>query len=635
MDKVVGRLNIPELKLLITRVMGVIDTSHLKKPLSSMLRHSNWILVLLLLFCLSAPSFAQEGDHESGKNTIEGRYLQARNDYNNLKSDTSNEKSREDWLKIARNFRKIYLIAPKSDYAPNCLFMLGKIYHQLFTRFHNKMDLDESISYFSDAATIFPDNRLGDDSLWIVANIYLDDLHNPKKASEALSRIVTDFPNGDMHGQAAKRLKILSKDYNTSLPSVMLDGSQPSKLTNVLPVKYWSSNDYTRVVINASGPVKYQEQLLEQSGDKPRRLFIDFFNSYIEPQYRAPVPIEDGLLKRIRTGQYNTDTVRVVLDIESISSYKVFSLADPFRVVVDVRGKAKDQPAVSETQQDKKSVQPIKEPEKTPSEIIVLHDSKKNPVNDVAQNTKANQNPPGSASGGALSLAQQLGLRVKTIVLDPGHGGKDPGAIAYGLKEKDIVLKVAKRLAPLLEEKLGCKVILTRSTDVFIPLEERTAIANTHDADLFVSLHINASPAEKAYGIETYYLNLTTNPEAMRVAAFENATSTHQMSDLQNILSDILKNSKINESSRLADQVHNSIINGLEKNYSHIKNLGVKQAPFYVLIGAEMPAILVEMAFISNKEDAEHLKNNHFLNNIAGDISSGIQSYISKNTASL
>jgi len=121
----------------------------------------------------------------------------------------------------------------------------------------------------------------------------------------------------------------------------------------------------------------------------------------------------------------------------------------------------------------------------------------------------------------------------------------------------------------------------------------------------------------------------------MRVAAFENSTSTHQMSDLQNILSDILKNSKINESSRLAEQVHNSIISGLGKNFSHIKNLGVKQAPFYVLIGAEMPAILVEMSFISNQNDARHLKNDHFLTNIARDITSGIESYVSTNTASL
>jgi N-acetylmuramoyl-L-alanine amidase len=139
----------------------------------------------------------------------------------------------------------------------------------------------------------------------------------------------------------------------------------------------------------------------------------------------------------------------------------------------------------------------------------------------------------------------------------------------------------------------------------------------------------------QAYGIETYFLNLTTNPDAMRVAAFENATSTHQMSDLQNILSDILKNSKINESSRLARQVHHSLITGLEKNYSHIKSLGVKQAPFYVLIGAQMPAILVEMAFISNPNDAQRLKNDRFLEKIANDISSGIKLYIQNNTAGL
>ena len=270
-----------------------------------------------------------------------------------------------------------------------------------------------------------------------------------------------------------------------------------------------------------------------------------------------------------------------------------------------------------------------------PSKIIVLHDSKKSPV--APQYTLKEPAPHASkaTSEKSISLAQQLGLRVKKIVLDPGHGGKDPGAMAYNLKEKDIVLKVAQKLAPLLEKKLGCKVILTRKSDIFIPLEERTAIANTNDADLFVSLHINSSPSTSANGIETYFLNLTANPEAMRVAAFENATSTHQMSDLQNILSNILKNSKISESSRLAQQVHTSIITGLEKKYPHIKNLGVKQAPFYVLIGAEMPAVLIEMSFISNPDDAKHLKNNHFLNSIANDISSGIQSYVNSNTASL
>ncbi len=600
-----------------------------------MQRFASIFLLILLISCFFPPAFAQGNSPKGKQKEIENRYLLTRGRYDDLRTKDTAKISREEWLKNARNFRKIYLLDPKSEYAPNCLFMLGQIYQEMFVRFHNKMDLDEAISYFSDTATIFPGNRLGDDALMTVANMYLDDLKDPKKASDVLNRIVTDFPKGDMHSLAIKKLKTLSQQYNTPLPSAMAGNSQHSKLTNVLPVKYWSSNDYTRIVINASGPVAYKEQLLEKSDDKPRRLFIDFYNSYIKPRYRAPVPIEDGLLKRIRTGQFTSDTVRVVLDIESISSYKVFSLANPFRVVIDVRGQKKEVPP-PDLPQSIKPIPPIEPPSESPPKIIVLRDSKKRPVYDKANpHTTIPHLTAKQTNRRAISLAQQLGLGVKTIVLDPGHGGKDPGAIAFGLKEKDIVLRVAKKLAPLLEEKLGCKVILTRNKDVFIPLEERTAIANTHDADLFISLHINASPSERAYGIETYFLNLTANPEAMRVAAFENSTSTHQMSDLQNILSDILNNSKINESSRLAEQVHNSLISGLEKRFSHIKNLGVKQAPFYVLIGAEMPAILVEMSFISNKDDARHLKNNHFLNNIASDISSGIQSYISTNTASL
>jgi N-acetylmuramoyl-L-alanine amidase len=617
-------------------MMGTTNYYHSRSPLFLVQRYVFAFLLLLFLFLPATPLMAQGYTSLGAENTLESQYLFARKNYTDLKSNSSRNVSREEWLKNARDFRKIFLTDSKSDYAPKCLFMLGKIYKEMYIRFKNKLDLDEAISYFSDEATIFPKSSLGDDALWLTANLYLDNLHNPKKAAEALSRIVTDFPNGDMHARAVKLLEVLSQKYNIPLPPVMVGKYQPAHLIDVLPVKYWSSNDYTRVVVNASGPVRYKEKLLEKSGNQPRRLFIDFYNSYIEPKYRAPVPIEDGLLKRIRTGQYNSNTVRVVLDIESISSYKVFSLADPFRVIIDVRGKERNVPPVPQAQISNKPPQPVKAPEQTPSQIVVLRQGKKYPV-DVAtlENQKNRNSSVPSTSEKSITLAQQLGLRVRTIVLDPGHGGKDPGAIAFGLKEKDIVLKVAKMLAPILEKRLRCKVILTRTTDVFIPLEERTAIANTHDADLFVSLHINASPSEKAHGIETYYLNLTTNPEAMRVAARENATSTHQMSDLQNILSDIMKNSKINESARLAELVNNSIVTGLKKNFSDIKSMGVKQAPFYVLIGAEMPAILVEMSFITNKDDVKHLQNNHFLENIASDISSGIQSYISSNTAGL
>jgi len=269
--------------------------------------------------------------------------------------------------------------------------------------------------------------------------------------------------------------------------------------------------------------------------------------------------------------------------------------------------------------------------------IVVLEDFKKS-----KSNGKSNTNRSSSiiteeqVVGETLSLAQQLGLGVRKIVIDPGHGGKDPGASAFGLKEKDIVLSIAKKLAPILAAQTNAEVILTRDTDRFIPLEERTAIANTNEADLFISLHINAHPSPKVHGLETYYLNLSTNAEAMRVAAFENATSTHQMSDLQDILSDIMKNSKINESSRLAGFVHNSLSDGIEEvQQEKFKNLGVKQAPFYVLIGAEMPAILIEIAFITNPMDSGNLKSDEFLESIASDIVEGVQSYIHSTAASL
>lgn len=645
-------------------------TSRTSSRIIPLLMHRSAFIRLLSIFCILGValfSVHPAKAHATRSIPLEKRYAIAKDTFNQLVNGSSKGSSRDDWEKCAATFKKIYQSDPHSSYAPKCLFMLGKTYQQMFGRFKIKKDLDDSINSYQECTSLFPDDNLADDALWAIANIYLDNLNNPGKAVEILKNIVAQYPKGDMQQRASAELKALDSDQSTAFQRGA--NSPGSKQVNhVLPVKYWSSHDYTRIVIESSGPVAFKDQLLEKVGDQPRRLYIDFANSYVKPQYRAPVPIEDGLLKKIRTGQYNADTVRVVLDIESISSYKVFSLPDPFRVVVDIRGTAPQESPASVEQNEKiepatqdeqpsPQVEPevtaslpasevqsqppvnqevIKDKEPTPPaqrtpQVVQTKNIPKPPVENIVKPPPVvKTGPPGKP----LSLAQQLGLRVKKIVIDPGHGGKDPGAMGNGLKEKDIVLKVAKRLAPLLESRMGCKVILTRNRDVFIPLEERTAIANKNDADLFISLHVNSSDAATANGIETYYLNLTSNPEAMRVAALENSTSTHQMSDLQNILSDILKNSKINESSHLAQHVHNSVLGGLEKDYPHIKNLGVKQAPFYVLIGAEMPAILVEMSFISNPEDAQRLKDEQFLDQLASEIALGVQSYVNANSAS-
>lgn len=657
-------------------------------------RYLGFTLILLTLLAFTFGEHRAWGttpsENYTNKSDLQAHYEKAKFFYNQLNNSPNLGDKRENWLKGAGNFRRIYLAEPKSELAPACLFMLGRLYYDVFKKFGQGIDLGEAISYYRDVHTLFPGNRLADDALFAVGVILFEDVNDPNRAAEAFAKIISDYPDGDMGSVAETKLKLLSKDFDIPLPEEMLGTTPLAKLTNVMPVKYWSSKDYTRVVVQTSGPTSYKEELLEKIGNRPRRLYIDFQNSYIEPRFRSPIPIEDGLLKQVRTGQFSPDTVRVVLDIQSISDYKIFSLPDPFRVIIDVKGQKKrsdlalleplspppappkppsqprplPQPPVAEVQPGPPLPVPGPEidealPEQPEGEQIAEQENlpEIDSQPDESEKIEAYQGPflvlrenrklaaPVSRSeemrfeepipADKLSLAQQLGLGIGTIVIDPGHGGKDPGAIAYDMKEKDIVLKTAQRLAAHLRKKLGATVILTRENDSFLPLEERTAIANTNSADLFVSLHINAHPSPDIRGFETYFLNLTTNAEAMRVAARENATSTHQLSDLQDILSDIMRNSKINESSRLAGRVHQSIDSGLSETHFALKDMGVKQAPFYVLIGAEMPAILIEIAFISNPEDAKMLGDDEFIDKLAEQISDGISQYANANVASV
>ncbi len=263
---------------------------------------------------------------------------------------------------------------------------------------------------------------------------------------------------------------------------------------------------------------------------------------------------------------------------------------------------------------------------------------------------KANARPPapapqgGSAKSGPAaakatargrtpvpSLARQLALEVRRIVIDPGHGGKDTGAISPNhIFEKEITLAVAKELKRILEQRTGCEVILTRTDDRSVPLEERTAFANSHKADLFISIHTNAHEDRTRHGTETYSLNLSNDQESARVAAFENATANKKISDLEAILHDLMLNTKVKESSRLAQEVQANLVKKLRPAYRGTRDLGTKQAPFYVLLGAEMPCILVETAFLTNEREEHLLRDRGFQKNLAMGISNGVESYIRK-----
>ncbi|MCD6387853.1 MAG: N-acetylmuramoyl-L-alanine amidase [Desulfobulbaceae bacterium] len=531
------------------------------------------ILLLILSFistgCLMAGPAPAAGTHFPDLTTK--RYKQASAYYHNLSTQPESTATRDKWLTGARSFLATYEHSPNHQQAAPALYMTARMYQQMADRFGQESDLTQAVHYYQELASHFPGHSLTDDSLFETGRIYLNKFNDPDQAATIFAKIIILCPNGDMAGAASRSLKKIRRQ-KTVKNTISV---QKRSRARIKRIRHWSTGDYTRVVIETSGPVQYKGNTLRASGVQPERFYVDLFDSSIDKKHQDPIPIRDGLLKQVRSAQFSPDTVRVVLDTESLSGYKLFSLTEPFRVIIDVTGE---------------------------------------------------KSPPGKLP----TLAEQLGLEVKTVVIDPGHGGRDPGAVNFsGLKEKDVVLKVAKKVAALLADKSGFEVILTRSTDVYLPLEERTAIANSKGADLFVSIHANSAPNKKARGIETYFLSLATSKEEMRAAARENAASARQLSDLQAILQDLMQNSKIEESSHLATAVQTQMVNGLERKY-HVPGLGVKKAPFVVLIGARMPAILAEIGFISNPVEEKNLRDDRYLSDIAEQLVEGILNYSTK-----
>jgi N-acetylmuramoyl-L-alanine amidase len=226
-------------------------------------------------------------------------------------------------------------------------------------------------------------------------------------------------------------------------------------------------------------------------------------------------------------------------------------------------------------------------------------------------------------------MVRQLGLGIERIVIDPGHGGKDPGCIGRnGLQEKAVVLDVCMELKKLLEADKTLEVILTRETDIFLPVESRPVIANQKRADLYISVHANSFPNKKRSGVQTFFLNFSHDPSVNAIAAQENATSTKSISEMKDIITKIAQNSKIVESKELAEVIQDNIVNTLSKNYKSVKDLGVKGGPFWVLIGGEMPSILVEISHLSNGLEAERLKSPKYRRSVAQGIYGGIKNYM-------
>jgi N-acetylmuramoyl-L-alanine amidase len=374
------------------------------------------------------------------------------------------------------------------------------------------------------------------------------------------------------------------------LPALLAAAKTPVKLQNI---RYYAYEEYTRVVLDLSSDLKIAEKVL--TGADSGRLFLDLKNCRFANAYplekKNEIKITNGNLKRIRIGKLNQQTIRVVFDFDQIGKYTRFYLTSPFRIVFDIYSQAK---FVSHAQESQIQAQ---------------------------ANALAKGNP---------SFARQLGLGVHRIVIDPGHGGKDPGTVnrSLGLEEKNITLDIAKRLNAILNEHAELEIILTRPRDEYVALEERAAIANSNQGDIFISIHTNSAPRKTARGIESYYLNVTADPRAMEVAAQENAMGSKSIADMRTILDQILQNSKIVESKILAQYIQTSMVGNLKVKFTGIGDLGVKKAPFYVLLGAQMPSALVEVSFLSCNDEASRLAMPAYRQAIAAGLYLGIINFI-------
>jgi N-acetylmuramoyl-L-alanine amidase len=621
-----------------------------------------------------------------------------------LQAQPEGKRRIEDYKRVIDAYNEAVRLNPAYSKTPVALQDVAELYRQMGREFSSDTYLLESVKTYRFLGEQYPKNHMSRDAWYAIAKIYQEDLEDPESARKAFQYYIAMYPKTDQADEARKYLAGPEKSpaqpvkpaaaEATVLPELPLAPVPTPRaelektsggLRMVSAVRHWVGPNYLRIVIETDGEVKFDSVRLSN----PDRIVVDLQGSRLSHDLGARTfPIENGFLRQIRVAQFSGNVSRVVLDAEKIDSYSIFSLPNPFRLVIDVQGGNAQQiakstsPPAPETNSDARkpvkvaaplpaiptpsapvevavrnptpTVGPVRSgPEpSTPAannEVVVavvpppeVKPKKKSknktetvaavaptpeiePVGPVA----ANPLPAGPMEDGSRTLTRALGLKIGRIVIDPGHGGHDTGTLGpTGLEEKEVVLDVSLKLKKLLEENTNCEVIMTRSDDTFIPLEERTAIANEKSADLFISVHANASPDKSARGIETYYLNFTSSPDALEVAARENASSQEAVHQLQDLIKKIAMTEKIEESQDFATQVQREIYAHVTKASGAQRDRGVKKAPFVVLIGANMPSVLAEISFLTNPKDEHLLRKPEYREKIAEALYDGVLDYL-------
>jgi N-acetylmuramoyl-L-alanine amidase len=426
--------------------------------------------------------------------------------------------------------------------------------------------------------------------------------------------------------------------------------------------------DATRVIIDLEDTVQYSSARIHN----PDRIFFDLHSARLTPEVaRGNVQVFGDLLTSVRVAQNQSGVVRVVLDVNGVKDYAASLLSNPPQLVIflystvrngdavrtarsrgakpqsgaqdvseDARGAASDDGNLKAVSAKNDAVDPSAAPSNAMTRSAGTGSGAKNSRGKQLSGSTANtsakpdlirpSSAPPPTRDGQSTLTRALGLKIGRIVIDAGHGGHDTGTIGpTGLMEKDLCLDVALRLGKIIQQRLpGADIVYTRSDDTFIPLEERTNIANQAKADLFISIHANSSQDHGARGVETYYLNMKGSAEAMEVAARENAASDQGIHDLEDLVKKIARNEKIDESKEFAEDIQDSLAKRMQKTGKTVKDRGVRKAPFVVLIGADMPSILTEISFLSNPADEQLLKKPEYRQRVAEGLYQGVASYL-------
>ena len=509
---------------------------------------------------------------------------------------------REPWEKLVRSLEAVVKEDPGGSRVPAARFRMGVAMQELGRRSFRRSDYESAVKYYLEVVAKHPRHVLADDALLAVAHIQAERLSSTGAAREALNRLIKEYPGGDMAPEARAMLKDLDTDRAVVAGSPASgagvpppESRSPAPPSQIYQISWVADNDTATITIDLSRTTSWRYQYIppDAASGRPPRLYVEFDDARPDEPVRPGATISGAMFTRVRLEQPTSSRCRVVLDFTSLRRYRVTALEKPSRIVVEA----------SRTDAG------------LPRGLLAETRSISEPVREG--NTPAR--PP-------VNLAEQLGLTVKTIMIDPGHGGRDPGTVHNGIVERATVLKVANLLAERLR-KQGFTVLMTRTKDEFVSLDRRTELANEKKADLFISIHINANNDSRVCGFETYYLDYARTSSASAVSTRENAASGKSLNEIQSILTDLVGHSKTQESLSLATLIQENALSSLrKKNFTAFDN-GVRSALFLVLIGAQMPAVLLELGYCSNPEEAKRLNSDAYLASMADGIVQGIRAY--------